>query len=138
MSIYINCPDSTFGGCGLSGFGDILTFYISSNFSFGPWTIVHGGQKIELTKKFMQVMSFLFLVELIGGDDDDDSDSSHELINNNINHSINGNVDVHVVHIYLISFINFLYHVVSSKTNQKRLLDKVMVDVCVVVYYHYL
>ena len=22
---------------------------------FGPWTIVHGGQKIELAQKFMQV-----------------------------------------------------------------------------------
>ena len=86
----------------------------------------------------MQVMSyFFFLVELIGGDDDD-SDSSHELINNNINHSINGNVDMHVDHIYLISFINFLYHIVSSKTNQKRLLDKVVVGVCGCILSHYL
>ena len=25
------------------------------NFPFGPWIIVHGGQKIELAQKFMQV-----------------------------------------------------------------------------------
>ena len=25
------------------------------NFPFGPWTIVHGGQKIELAQIFMQV-----------------------------------------------------------------------------------
>ena len=91
---------------------------------YSPW-----WSKNRTDKKIHASNVISFLVELIGGDDDDDSDSSHELINN-INHSINGNVDVHVVHIYLISFINFLYHIVSSKTNQKRLLDKVMVGVC--------
>ena len=101
---------------------------------YSPWWSKNRTDK----KNHASNVIFLFLVELIGGDDDDDSDSSHELINNNINHSINGNVDVHVVHIYLISFINFLYHVVSSKTNQKRLLDKVVIDVWLVVYYHYL
>ena len=39
------------GGCGLSGFGDIATFQIWPNFSFRPWTIVHGGQKIESAQK---------------------------------------------------------------------------------------
>ena len=36
-----------FGGCSLSSFGDFDPFLFPSNFSFGPWTIVHGGQKIE-------------------------------------------------------------------------------------------
>ena len=37
---------TNFGGCDLSGFGDIATFQKWPNFPFGAWTIVHGHQKI--------------------------------------------------------------------------------------------
>ena len=33
----------------------ILLFLFSSNFSFEPWTIVHGDEKIDWLKKFVQV-----------------------------------------------------------------------------------
>ena len=55
--------ETNFGGRGCSSFGDIACFCLPSkrpNFPLGPWTIVHGGQKIELidwnrTKIFMQI-----------------------------------------------------------------------------------
>ena len=37
---------TNFGGCGLSGFGDIATFQKRPNFPFEAWTIVHGHGKI--------------------------------------------------------------------------------------------
>ena len=37
---------TSFGGCGLFGFGDIATFQKRPNFPFYPWTMVHGHQKI--------------------------------------------------------------------------------------------
>ena len=40
-----------FGGQGLSGFRDFAPFQIWPNFPFRPWTIVHGGQKIESAQK---------------------------------------------------------------------------------------
>ena len=33
---------TNFGGCGLSGFGDMATFQKWQNFPFRAWTIVHG------------------------------------------------------------------------------------------------
>ena len=42
---------TNFGGCGFFGFG--VKFW--QNFSFGPWTMVHGDQKYNLLKNFMQV-----------------------------------------------------------------------------------
>ena len=33
----------------------LFAFKKGQNFPFGPWTIVHGGQKIELAQKFMHV-----------------------------------------------------------------------------------
>ena len=50
----MKCMQTNFGGCGLSGFGVMAPFCLPSKwpkFSFGPWTIVHGGQKIEFTQK---------------------------------------------------------------------------------------
>ena len=41
------CMCTNFGGCDLFGFGDTATFKKRPNFPFGPWTIAHGGQKIE-------------------------------------------------------------------------------------------
>ena len=42
---------SDFFGHGLFDFNDIATFQIWPNFPFRPWTIVHGGQKIESAQK---------------------------------------------------------------------------------------
>ena len=42
------------GGRGVSGFGVMAPFSLHSKrlkFPFGPWAIVHGGQKIELAQK---------------------------------------------------------------------------------------
>ena len=53
------CMYTSFGGCGLSGFGDMATFQKRPNFPFGAWTIVHGHQKNLINrnrlKKFLQV-----------------------------------------------------------------------------------
>ena len=46
VGVNIKCMHTSFGGCGLSGFGDIATFQKRPNFPFGAWTIVHGHQKI--------------------------------------------------------------------------------------------
>ena len=46
--------ETNFGGRGFSGFGFMAPFCLPSKwpkFPFGPWTIVHGGQKIELAQK---------------------------------------------------------------------------------------
>ena len=44
---------TNFGGCDLSGFGDIATFkngQFSLSILVGPWAIVHGHQKIQLLR----------------------------------------------------------------------------------------
>ena len=46
VGINITCMYTSFGGRGLSGFGDIATFQKRPNFPFGAWTIVHGHGKI--------------------------------------------------------------------------------------------
>ena len=48
------CMQTNFGGRGLSGFGDFAHFACLQkrpNFPFRPWTIVHGGQKMESAQK---------------------------------------------------------------------------------------
>ena len=48
VGVNVKCMHTNFGGHGLSGFGDIVTFKIGKNFPIGLWTIiVHGDQKIE-------------------------------------------------------------------------------------------
>ena len=42
---------TSFGEHGLSIFGNFAPLQIRPNFPFKPWTIVHGGQKIELAQK---------------------------------------------------------------------------------------
>ena len=42
VGIDVKCMHTSFGGCGLSSFGDIATFQKRPNFPFGAWTIVHG------------------------------------------------------------------------------------------------
>ena len=54
VEVDVKCLQINFGGCGHFGFGDLFHFvYLQKrpNFPFGPWTIVHGGQKIELAQK---------------------------------------------------------------------------------------
>ena len=43
VEVDVKCMQSNFGGRDISGFGDFSPF----SFAFGPWAIVHGGQKIE-------------------------------------------------------------------------------------------
>ena len=50
----MKCMETNFGGRGISGFGVMAPFSLPSKrpkFPFEPWTIVHGGQKIEFTQK---------------------------------------------------------------------------------------
>ena len=50
----MKCMENNFGGHGVFGFGDIAPFLCLQErpkFPFGPWTIVHGSQKIELAQK---------------------------------------------------------------------------------------
>ena len=45
---------TNFGGRDLFGFGDFTHFSLPSKqpkFPFGPWAIVHGGQKVESAQK---------------------------------------------------------------------------------------
>ena len=54
VEVGVKCMQANFGGCGLSGFGVMAPFCLPSkrpNFPFGPWAIVHGGQKIESAQK---------------------------------------------------------------------------------------
>ena len=39
VGINIKCMHTSFGGCGLSSFGDIATFQKRPNFPYGAWTI---------------------------------------------------------------------------------------------------
>ena len=48
VGIDVMCMHTNFGGCALSGFGDIATFQKRPNFPFEAWTIVHGHGKIQL------------------------------------------------------------------------------------------
>ena len=45
VGIDVTCMYTSFGGCGLSSFGDMATFQKRPNFPFGAWT-VHGHRKI--------------------------------------------------------------------------------------------
>ena len=50
----MKCMETNFGVCGISGFEVMAPFGLPSKrqkFPFGPWTIVHGGQRIELAQK---------------------------------------------------------------------------------------
>ena len=59
VGINVTCMYTSFGGRGLSSFGDMATFQKRPNFPFGAWTIVHGHGKNSIDrnrlKKFMQV-----------------------------------------------------------------------------------
>ena len=54
VEVDVKCTETNFGGHDLSHFGVMTPFYLPSKqpkFPFGPWAIVHGGQKIELAQK---------------------------------------------------------------------------------------
>ena len=42
VGIDVKFMHTNFDGCGLFGFGDMVTFQKRPNFPFRPWTIVHG------------------------------------------------------------------------------------------------
>ena len=44
----VKCLYTNFGGCGLSGFRDKISFQIWQIFPFGPWTIVYDSEKIRI------------------------------------------------------------------------------------------
>ena len=46
VGVDVTCMYTSFGGHGLSVFGDMATFQKWPNFTFGAWTIVHGHRKI--------------------------------------------------------------------------------------------
>ena len=46
VGVNIKYMHTSFGGCGLSSFGDIATFQKRPNFPFGAWTIFHGHRKV--------------------------------------------------------------------------------------------
>ena len=47
VGVDVTYMQTKFGGHSLSCFEDIASFQIWLTFPFEPWTIVHGGQKIE-------------------------------------------------------------------------------------------
>ena len=54
VEVDVKCMQTNFGGRGLSGCRGFAPFsyaFKTAKISFGPWTIVHGGQKIELAQK---------------------------------------------------------------------------------------
>ena len=52
VGINVTCMYTSFGGRGLSGFGDMATFQKRPNFPFGAWTIVHGHfNRLESAQK---------------------------------------------------------------------------------------
>ena len=54
VEVDMKCMQTKFGGHGFSGFGDFATFQTCmAKIPFGPWTIVHGGQKIESAHNFL-------------------------------------------------------------------------------------
>ena len=60
VGVNVTCMYTSFGGRGLSGFGDIATFQKRPNFPFGAWTIYSPWSFKNLIdrnrlKKFMQV-----------------------------------------------------------------------------------
>ena len=51
VEVDVKCMETNFGGRGLSGIEVMAPFACLQKrpkFPFGPWAIVHGGQKIEL------------------------------------------------------------------------------------------
>ena len=60
VGVNVTCMYTSFGGHGLSGFGDMATFKKRPNFPFGAWTIYSPWSSKNLIdqnrlKKFMQI-----------------------------------------------------------------------------------
>ena len=56
VEVDVKYMQTNFGRCDLSGFRDFAPFCLPSQqpkFPFDPWTIVHGGQKIESAQKIL-------------------------------------------------------------------------------------
>ena len=50
VGIDVMCMYTSFGGCGLSSFGDTATFQKQPNFPFGAWTRSESAQKIHASR----------------------------------------------------------------------------------------
>ena len=58
VEVNVTCMYTSFGGRGLSGFGDIASFQKRTNFPFGAWTSPWSSKNLidrNRLKKFMQV-----------------------------------------------------------------------------------
>ena len=53
--VNVTCMYTSFGGRGLSGFGDMATFQKRPNFPFEAWTIVHGHQKFNRSESAQKI-----------------------------------------------------------------------------------
>ena len=53
VEVDVKCMETNFGRRGFSGFGDFAPYLFVQRpkFPIGPWTIVHGGQKIGSAQK---------------------------------------------------------------------------------------
>ena len=54
VEVDMKCMETNFGGCDFSSFRVMAPFVCLQKwpkFPFRPWTIVHGGQKIESAQK---------------------------------------------------------------------------------------
>ena len=56
LGVVVTCMCTSFGGCGLFGFGDMTTFQKWPNFPFGAWNIVHGHQKFNRSESAQKIM----------------------------------------------------------------------------------
>ena len=55
VGVNVTCMYTSFGGHGLSGFGDMATFKKRPNFPFGAWTIVHGHRKFNRSESAQKI-----------------------------------------------------------------------------------
>ena len=54
VEVDVKCMETNFGRHDIFGFRDFAPFlnaFKTAKFPFEPWTIVHGGQKMELAQK---------------------------------------------------------------------------------------
>ena len=70
VEVDVKCMQANFDGHGLFIYGDLVPSSLPSKtakFPFRPWTIVHGGQKIESAQKIWQVEDVKCMQANFGG-----------------------------------------------------------------------
>ena len=55
VGVNVTCMYTSFGGRGLSGFGDMATFQKRPNFPFGAWTIIMVIEKFNRSKSAKKI-----------------------------------------------------------------------------------